>query len=166
VTKVVADNGAEFVAQMGTDAEKWAAAFVRTLGRQGIHMGLAAPGKPLDPAPGELVFGWFANAIEAGRSAGYAEGREAGTVRARLRWKLWVATDPVRIRARMKRVHAEFWMAKRLPSWLRRVVVVQSAVEAVDARERDPERRQGYDGPDDLGYRELYHAAERSRVPR
>ena len=48
-------SDAETLAWMGTDAQRWAEAFAQ------LH-----PGKG-DPS---LMIGWFANAIEAGRSAG------------------------------------------------------------------------------------------------
>lgn len=46
----------ELLSHMGTDAAKWASEFVK------LHGGDEG-----------LMLGWFANAIEAGRSAGHAD---------------------------------------------------------------------------------------------
>lgn len=56
-------NDGDLLAVMGTDAEAWAREMAKRI-----------PG--LDPTPGELLHTWLANAIEAGRSAGYAAARE------------------------------------------------------------------------------------------
>lgn len=52
----------ELLAYMGTDAEKWANEFTDRLGG--------------DPTPGGQLFTWICNAIEAGRSAGYAQAKK------------------------------------------------------------------------------------------
>lgn len=54
------------LARLGTDGEKWAQEWLR-LNPLGL---LAANEDDLD-----AMRAWFANAIEAGRSAGYAEGK-------------------------------------------------------------------------------------------
>lgn len=60
----MSESDGEFLARMGTDAEVWAAEFVKVFPEAG-----------LDPTPGEGLHGWFCNAIEAGRGEGYAEAR-------------------------------------------------------------------------------------------
>jgi hypothetical protein len=59
----------EMLTFLGTDAEKWASAF--------LHFNPHLEGMGVSDAPGDTLHGWFANAIEAGRSAGYVEGRDA-----------------------------------------------------------------------------------------
>lgn len=61
------ETAAAFLAWAGTNARRWAADFMRRFSR------LIMPGA-LDDG---TMIGWFANAIEAGRSAGYAEGVSA-----------------------------------------------------------------------------------------
>ena len=53
---------------MGVDAEKWARIFCRKFGSDDIE-----PDNLIDES---LMLGWFANAIEAGRSAGIKWERE------------------------------------------------------------------------------------------
>lgn len=56
------ETDGDFLRRIGTDAERWAEEFAKRFGgRPWSHDDLRA---------------WFANAIEAGRSAGYADGRE------------------------------------------------------------------------------------------
>jgi len=57
------------LADLGTDAAKWAVALAERLGSLGNDA--------LDASPGGDLFGWCANMIEAGRSAGYAEAENA-----------------------------------------------------------------------------------------
>lgn len=59
------ETDGELLRRMGTDAEVWAREFVaRCPGARGF-----------DPSPGSTLHGWFCNAIEAGRGAGYADAR-------------------------------------------------------------------------------------------
>lgn len=52
--------------ELGTDGAKWAEAFAKRLGELGNDA--------LDATPGGDLHAWCCNMIEAGRSAGYAEG--------------------------------------------------------------------------------------------
>lgn len=63
------ETSTEMVARIGTDGALWAAEFARVAHEHGAQFPACLP------APGELIHGWFANAIEAGRSAGYAEAK-------------------------------------------------------------------------------------------
>lgn len=58
------ETDGDLLARMGTDGAKWAAEFAAVIRREG-HAELAI----LDPTPGGLLHGWFANAIEAGQGA-------------------------------------------------------------------------------------------------
>lgn len=60
-------SSGDFLAAVGTDANKWTEAFVEKFP--------AAFGEGL--LDQHTVFGWFANAIETGRSAGYSAGIDA-----------------------------------------------------------------------------------------
>ncbi len=51
-------EGMDILKMVGTDASKWAEAFQQLI---------VDPGKEIDEG---LMIGWFANAIEAGRTAG------------------------------------------------------------------------------------------------
>lgn len=53
------ESDCEFLARVGTDAQQWAREFL-------------AHGLAHDDVDEGTLLGWFANAIEAGRSAGYA----------------------------------------------------------------------------------------------
>lgn len=58
----------------GTDAAQWAEAFVKTMRAQpDADVSREKPEALFDPTPGGLLHSWFCNAIERGRSAGYAE---------------------------------------------------------------------------------------------
>lgn len=59
----------ELLAEMGTDAAKWAKEFSRSMDAR------------LDSTPGERLHAWFCNAIEAGRTAGMAEEARTGAYR-------------------------------------------------------------------------------------
>lgn len=61
--------------ELGTDAAKWTEALAARL----VEMGSETV---FDATPGGDLFGWVANMIEAGRSAGYADGEKAGEQRA------------------------------------------------------------------------------------
>lgn len=59
------ENDGELLQRLGTDGMKWAEEFMK------LH------GKQLDRDQWfDLLHGWFANAIEAGRSAGYSRGQD------------------------------------------------------------------------------------------
>lgn len=58
----------EKLGDLGTDAAKWTEALAKRIGELGNDA--------LDFSPGGDLFGWVANMIEAGRSAGYAKGQE------------------------------------------------------------------------------------------
>lgn len=60
----------EMLAYLGTDAEKWAEAFCYF----NPHL------TETSAKPGDTIHGWFCNAIEAGRSAGYSEGVASGSM--------------------------------------------------------------------------------------
>jgi hypothetical protein len=66
-------DGAKLL-RMSTDAAVWA----REMSEAFWRAAEPVPGSPIDPEPGGLLHVWLANAIEAGRAAGYAEGAEAG----------------------------------------------------------------------------------------
>lgn len=61
-THILNETSGETLARLGTDGELWAAAFAA---RAAEHWGII-----LDDTPGGLLHAYFANAIEAGRSAG------------------------------------------------------------------------------------------------
>ena len=63
------ETAGALLARLGTDATIWAQEFV-------LHALIYAESgdDPLDPAPGDFLHGWFANAIETGRDAGYWAG--------------------------------------------------------------------------------------------
>jgi hypothetical protein len=63
---VTDETSAEFLARAGTDAQLWTDDFV---GR--FEVANAVNGERIDDSWG-LMIGWFSNAIEAGRTAGYA----------------------------------------------------------------------------------------------
>jgi hypothetical protein len=58
------ETSGAFLARIGTDGALWAQEFCNQFGGDGD--------------PGSAIHGWFANAIEAGRSAGYSEGLRYG----------------------------------------------------------------------------------------
>jgi hypothetical protein len=63
--------GADLLARLGTDGQKWAAEFVRLFQSKTVTAGSTEwPEAQVDEG---TLLGWFANAIEAGRSAGYGE---------------------------------------------------------------------------------------------
>lgn len=66
------ESDGDLLARIGTDASLWALEFV-------LHALVYAEGggDPLDPTPGDFLHGWFANAIEAGRTAGHWAGVRA-----------------------------------------------------------------------------------------
>lgn len=68
------ETDGEFLARVGADGQKWANEF---LGRCGDRI-------TEDTSPGSdfnhITMGWFANAIEAGRTAGYSQGYEQGYI--------------------------------------------------------------------------------------
>lgn len=70
----------ELLAKMGLDAENWAVEFHGVVTDKVLDGDLVSD--LLDPTPGNLLHGWFCNAIEAGRSAGYLEGFHDGLQRA------------------------------------------------------------------------------------
>lgn len=70
--KKLAPSSGEVLAELGTDAAKWSAALADMLKTMMIDNESAS----IDGAPGSDLFGWVANMIEAGRSAGYAKGQE------------------------------------------------------------------------------------------
>jgi hypothetical protein len=63
----------ELLAEMGTDAEKWAREMARALG----NAGEGDPTGDMDSAPGSMLHTWLCNAIEAGRTAGEKAGHTA-----------------------------------------------------------------------------------------
>jgi hypothetical protein len=66
-TEWESESAGETLARLGTDGAAWAAEFVRIAHKHHPEI--------LDPAPGGWLHGWFCNAIEAGVSSGYGQGR-------------------------------------------------------------------------------------------
>jgi hypothetical protein len=64
---------------MGTDGVAWARELAAALNGAGYNDGTA----DIDPTPGGLLHVWVANAIEAGRSAGYSQGAAEAAEHAR-----------------------------------------------------------------------------------
>lgn len=65
------ETAGQMLARLGTDASAWADEFV------GMFHILNHDGQELDHDEAwGLMVGWFANALEAGESAGYAKGRK------------------------------------------------------------------------------------------
>lgn len=71
-------TGSDLLARLGVDAAEWAAQFEATWHR--LRAQGHSTGDLIDSTPGDWLHGWFCNAIEAGRSAGYAEGVKAEEV--------------------------------------------------------------------------------------
>lgn len=71
------EDSAQFLARIGTDAEKWADEFMKLHGDR-ILRGDALGVRDTPEQVHDLLRGWFANAIAAGESKGYEEGRAAG----------------------------------------------------------------------------------------
>jgi hypothetical protein len=73
------ESDGEKLARMGTDGVAWARELAAALNGAGYNDGTA----DIDPTPGGLLHVWVANAIEAGRSAGYSQGAAEAAEHAR-----------------------------------------------------------------------------------
>lgn len=128
------------LARMGTDAAAWA--------REMHDRLMASEEVYLDPEPGALLHVWLANAIEAGRAAGYSQGRRDAEEGVR-----WMADhlesdgDPVR-----RDVAAD--MRERLTGWPL-VPVGEPDLPADLAGRSQPEDPAARDLPADLAGRDI-----------
>lgn len=73
------ETSADFLKRAGTNAQLWAQEFIRIVREKPFT---------IDPLDEGFLIGWFANAIEAGRSTSYFRGYEDGVKD----YKIWLAT--------------------------------------------------------------------------
>lgn len=73
------ETTSDFLKRVGTDAKLWAQEFIRIVREKPFT---------IDPLDEGFLIGWFASAIETGRTAGYFHGHEDG----KKDYKIWLDT--------------------------------------------------------------------------